>query len=207
MQTTNSEFDWNQFSIGFWHTFGPHGGEAPDEILNRKEKEVSAHGWTLWSFQQRRSETLEMWLTALKDVQDKPVFVFCSDSPGAIDPQDKLDQEQIVTNQMREYRASSSQDWSAIPAAIIVPHPGKSTATAFKVKAIRRIPHKLRQAGLTIEWLEKSGIWRSDIFLTGLHYPNRGETLIRRLNDSPARLRPIKAVLELEPPYVVVLKR
>jgi hypothetical protein len=202
-----NDFDWNQFSIGFWHPFGPHGGETPEEVLDRKEKEILDHGWTLWSFQQRRPETLELWLSALKDVQGQPVFVFCSDSPGAVDPQDKLSQEQIAVNRMKEYRASTSHDWSAIPAAITVPHPGKPVATAFKVRATHRIQHKIRQSGLTIEWLEKSGIWRSDIFLTGLHYPNRGETLIRRRNDSQARLRPVKAVLELEPPFVVVLKR
>jgi len=66
--------DWGKFTIGFWHPFGPHAGESREHILSRKAKEVEATGWTLWSFQQRR--TLLDWLHWLPKSNDSvPVFV------------------------------------------------------------------------------------------------------------------------------------
>jgi hypothetical protein len=41
------DFDSSLFAIGFWHPFGPHSGETPEEILDRKKDEVSKEGWTL----------------------------------------------------------------------------------------------------------------------------------------------------------------
>jgi hypothetical protein len=31
-----------EFDIGFWHPFGPHGGETPEDIIERKRAEIAA---------------------------------------------------------------------------------------------------------------------------------------------------------------------
>lgn len=51
---------------------------------------------------------------------------------------------------------------------------------------------------IEIEWFARGdGLWRND----GL--PTRGEYLVRR--GTGTRLRPVSAVLQLEPPYLVEL--
>ena len=44
------------------HPFGPHGRETPEQILDPKRSEIAANGWTLWPFQYRRPELLEVSL-------------------------------------------------------------------------------------------------------------------------------------------------
>ena len=34
-----------KFEIGFWHPFGPHGGETPEQIINRKQNEIDENHW------------------------------------------------------------------------------------------------------------------------------------------------------------------
>src|SRR5262245_29022138 len=54
---SHSEFqNWEDFELGFWHPFGSHGRESPEDIINRKRSETDKNGWTLWSFQYRRPE-------------------------------------------------------------------------------------------------------------------------------------------------------
>lgn len=48
--------DFAAFGIGFWHPFGPHGQESPEQIIERKREEITVNTWTLWSFQYRRRE-------------------------------------------------------------------------------------------------------------------------------------------------------
>src|SRR5690349_13755751 len=86
------------FDIAFWHPFGVHGKESAEDILQRKRKEIEENnGWTLWSFQKRK--TLEAWLKEINSVRNgsqdgtnttRPVFAFCSDSKGATDPKGEV---------------------------------------------------------------------------------------------------------------------
>jgi len=72
------------FQMGFWHPFGPHGGESVVEILARKQREINANGWTLWSFQPRLM--LKDWMREIRLARPDTVAVFCSDSRSAKDP-------------------------------------------------------------------------------------------------------------------------
>jgi len=65
---------YSQFQIGFWHPFGPHGGERVEEILERKSRETKANGWTLWSFQRRRA--LDDWHREVREASPDAVYVF-----------------------------------------------------------------------------------------------------------------------------------
>src|SRR4051794_8585276 len=67
-----------------WHPFGPHGRETRQQILDRKAREISANGWTLWSFRYRRPEVLKNWSRLLAETRSPRVF--CSDSARAVDP-------------------------------------------------------------------------------------------------------------------------
>src|SRR5690349_2178132 len=52
------------FTFGFWHRFGLLGGESADAILARKQNEIDACGWTLWSFQHRLM--LDAWAREIR---------------------------------------------------------------------------------------------------------------------------------------------
>jgi hypothetical protein len=78
--------DYGKFGHGFWHPFGPHGKETPEEIIDRKRKEIEVNDWTLWSFQYRRLLVLEAWRGVLLAGARPHVFVFCSTGCGAVDP-------------------------------------------------------------------------------------------------------------------------
>jgi hypothetical protein len=57
---SHAEFqNWADFELGFWHPFGSHGRESPEDIISRKRSETDKNGWTLWSFQYRRPEALD----------------------------------------------------------------------------------------------------------------------------------------------------
>ena len=111
---------WDDFKIGFWHPFGPRpksGGRAeePDDILERKTGEIRDRGWTLWSFQGRRNETLEGRLQQIRDAQVSAVLVVCSDSLNAELPRSKPER-------CRWYKPVG-REWQSIPACIEVPRP------------------------------------------------------------------------------------
>jgi hypothetical protein len=53
------------FELGFWHPFGSHDSGSPEDIINRKRSETEKNGWSLWSFQYRRPESLNEWYREL----------------------------------------------------------------------------------------------------------------------------------------------
>ena len=183
-----------KFTIGFWHPFGNHGAEDRDHIISRKQKEIiNNKGWTLWSFQGRTGETIDRWIKEIKKYDYRvKIFVLCSDSEDAKDPpSEKFD--------VKQCKFVNSNEWINIPSAIKIPHPfGKrNTALAFKVKAI----YKLETISLPegIKWLCMDGRWREDSL------PTRGEYLIK--SGKKCKLRKVYQVLELERPYLAVLRK
>ncbi|HVT15275.1 MAG TPA: hypothetical protein VHQ90_03705 [Thermoanaerobaculia bacterium] len=185
------------FAVGIWHPFGPHGGESVEDIIKRKSREIEVNGWTLWSFQHRRSETLELWYRELAFSRVTHPMVFCSDSKGAVDPADIICSSVRVTN-CRSFRfIGTGAAWQPLPSGVNVPHPfrgEKKRATAFM---IQRIVYPAAQLALpAIEWLSK-GQWRQD------RLPGRGEYLIRPGGTLP--MRPVRALLELRSPYLAVV--
>lgn len=178
--------------IGFWHPFGSHGPENRDEIILRKQKEIIKNkGWTLWSFQNRTNETTDKWTKEIKKYNHK-VFVLCSDSADAKAPMG----DQFYA---KEYRFVNSDEWIKIPSVIKIPHPfgQRNKALAFKVKAIYS-PGKIK-IPKGIKWLCMDGRWRED------DLPTRGEYLIK--SGGKCKLRKVYQILELEPPYLAVLKK
>lgn len=185
--------NWEQFTVGFWHPFGPHGGEGTGKILQRKSQEIEATGWTLWSFRHHTKATLESWLHELDKIKPDPVFVLCSDSPSAKDPKSEV-------GNCNTYCPPNSEDWIQIPSTIKIPHPlgARTSASAFKVKRIIWPEQIQEQPAFNVEWWSK-GAWRNDTL------PGRGEYLVRGNGQTP--LRRVYAALELEYPYVVSIQR
>ena len=215
METTNTDFDWDEFSVGFWHPFGPHGGETPKQILTRKADEISQNGWTLWSFANRSSDPETELIRRLQYIKTKKperVFSFCSNSIAT--KKDKADEEKNKEPRgekffAKSYRHPGSRDWQGIPAPIKIPHHfGMAEyALAFKVRQIHIVSNPAQQPPVMIEWLDASGHWRSEQLPGGAYYPTRGEYLIRLQPSSLAKLRPVRAILELAPPYIAAIKR
>ena len=184
---------WDDFSIGFWHPFGAHASESRDSILVRKAREIQDNGWTLWSFQYRR--TLELWCNLIQKHNPARVFVFCSDSPGAVDPGSQV-------GNCRSFRLPGMTEWSEIPPSISVRHPFGSNvnASAFRVKNVMKSSILNGAPSFSIEWYRiRDSNWRTE------RLPTRGEYLIRR--GGGCKIRRIYAILELENPYLVYLRR
>ena len=174
--------DWSVFQLGFWQPFGPHGNESREDILGRKNREISANnGWMVWSFQFRT--VIPLWQQMLADAQ-LLCFVLCSDSPGAREPRGAI-------TRCAEYRITEAAPWLRIPEAISVPHPfgRQRQASAFVVEDIVRVAAD-QQPRFGVEWFSKG--WRTESL------PTRGEYLIRRPGAS--RLRRVFAVLRLRAP-------
>jgi len=196
---TTSDLGWENFELGFWHPFGSHGRESPEEIINRKRSETEKNGWTLWSFQYRRPESLNEWYRELSLAKPRgPVVVFCSMGNSAVDP----DRPGALTTtaDCREYRFVGHDDayWRPVPPLIRVPHPfgpKKDVASAFVVRCVHH-PVKLIQRPF-VEWFSQ-GEWHEGAI------PTRPEYLIRR--GGKIAMRNIRAVLELQPPYLAVVK-
>ncbi len=185
----NGMMNWINFNIGFWHPFGPHGREGRDEILQRKAHEITTTGWTLWSFQYRKPETVQPWLDEIAKVQPASVFVLCSDSPNARDATGAV-------KYCTRYQPLNSDTWFPFPDTIRIPHPlgSRDKATAFVVKSIIQPGQIHEQPLFTVQWFSK-GTWRDDPL------PTRGEFLISP--SGQAKLRRVYAVLELKHPYIV----
>lgn len=210
-----NDFDWNQFSIGFWHPFGPHGRETPEQILARKANEISQNGWTLWSFASRSADPeLELIrrLEYIKTEEPERVFSFCSNSvikkKGETDKEKNQQPagEQFLAS---EYRHPGACDSQPVPDAVEIPHHFGMTkyALAFKVRQIHFISSLSQQPPVMIERQDASQRWRSERLAGGAYYPTRGEYLIRMQPSSLAKLRPVRAVLELAPPYITAIRR
>jgi hypothetical protein len=182
---------WDKFGVGFWHPFGLYAGLSPTEILEWKANEARVHGWTFWSFAYTAPEA---WLTQLA-LASGPFFVLCSHSRGARDPN-----QQAHSLFASEFRYVGG-DWQAMPAQddMKVTNPFKrgGLALAFKVARVHLAdPHV---PPIHIEWFSRGqACWRRD------SVPTRGEFLIRRGGNVTPRT--VSAVLELEAPYLVVLR-
>src|SRR5258708_23634418 len=116
------DLNWEDFELGFWHPFGSHGRESPEDIISRKRSETDKNGWTLWSFQYRRPEALDAWYRELSFAKPRgPVVVFCSMGHSAIDP----DRPGALTRTADciRYRVISDRSWRAVPLLIRDPHP------------------------------------------------------------------------------------
>ena len=170
-----------EFTIGFWHPFGPHAGETAEEIIGRKRREIEKNGWTLWSFQFRN--TLALWRQEIERAKPGKVLVFCSEGKGARDP---------VGERKRcdYYLPVGETAHRRIPSEVEIPHPmgNRTKASAFIVK---NIIYPTSHDAVPIEWL-KNGEWQ----LTPL--PTRPEYLVRPGRGSP--MRKFRAVLELQAP-------
>jgi len=177
----------------FWHCFGIHAGEKPDEIIDRKRREIDATGWTLWSFSGKRPQTVELWTSEIHSPQQSPVLALCSKSRNAVDPKG-------APAYAREFKNVEQQSWQSIPESIKVPHPfgSKAIASAFRVSKV------LHATEITIpsqfEWLcVGDNAWRTD------GVPTRGEYLLRP--GKGTTLRPVCAILELQEPFIVEIRK
>lgn len=175
-----------KFEIGFWHPFGPHAGETAEEIIKRKQKEIKANGWTLWSFQYRTPETLQTWHREINKKKPKNVLVFCSEGIGATDPKSKA-------KYCKNYKLVNQPDFQPIPTTIKIPHPlGKKTrGSAFVVKDII---YPVDFSSKSVKWLYQNKEWRAD------RVPTRSEYLIKP--GSGESMRKYRATLVLKSPYL-----
>lgn len=193
--------------IGFWHHFGPYGGETRNEIVERKQREIAAnykkhhHRWTFWSFQSRAKDMLSLWINTIDDKNPSKVLVFCSCSHGATDPCPK-DELPHATKYL-----THKSVWKDIPKCVEVPQlflakEEGDYATAFKVAKIERtLPSKLQKQ--EFQWLDKYGCWHTRNKAGKPRIPSRGEFLLKPVKAGGIILPPICAVLTLEKPYVV----
>ncbi len=177
------------FTHGFWHPFGVHGGELREAIIRRKRDEIAANGWTLWSFQRRKS--LDAWRSLLP--ASSPVFVLCSDSPNARDPKTE-------PRPARFFRSGLHEALQPIPSAVWVPHPANNKAglgSAFVVEEVITFSREeAEQLKFEVHWFaSRASQWRTD------KLPTRGEYLIRARGAVPTRR--VFAMLRLRAPFVV----
>jgi len=204
--------------LAFWHSFGPHGGEQPEAIIVDKQGQISNNEWTLWSFDHKRPETIETWISEIGKVSPERVLVLCSAWKGR-DPCDYPENigykgTKISAREYMEYRESRWQDWQAIPKEIRVTHP-KRLASAFKVSKIilpgenNEIDNLLNLLSTNpmtwhptfeVEWFKIT----RNCWLTHRPDSRYREFLIRAGNGF--QLRPIRAVLVLTEPYVVKIR-
>jgi hypothetical protein len=178
--------DFQAFQIGFWHPFGPHAGESVEQILDRKSEEIKTNGWTLWSFQHRK--TLEAWHDEIVSNCPESVFVFCSAGKGSKVPTSN-------TMDSHSYRLVGENDWRRVQGFRVPHHFQYTLASAF---IVHRIFYPLTKCELpTIEWF-KDGAWQRRTL------PTRPEYLIRR--GGHLRMPRIRAVLKLKAPYLAFLR-
>ena len=197
--------DWETFTIGFWHPFGPHGGtpdgpsETAEEILLRKGREIEANGWTLWSFQYRTN--LERLVEIIQAAEPSHVYALCADAQRAVAPRGQV-------RFCRQYQLAGTNEWQDIPSSISIPNPmgQRIYACAFKVRRITELADQERQPAIGVEWFStRTGLWSSEYFPGRIGYPPKPEFLIRR-SDNGAPLRPVRALLELEYPFLATLR-
>jgi hypothetical protein len=172
------------FRVGFWHPFGPHGREDAEDILARKRREIDENGWTLWSFQKR---DLDAWWREILAASPGPVYVFCSEGAGAVDPANE-------PTACTRYRLIGDSAWQPLPTAIRVPHPFRRGATEASAFVVQQVIYPVGSLELPmVEWWSK-GLWRRD------RTPTRGEYLIRR--GEGEAMRRVRAILLLKDPYL-----
>jgi len=182
------------FELGFWHPFGPYMDRSVDVILALKGGEAERCGWTLWSF---ASCDLMAWHQQLIGIAG-PVYVLCSDSPGARDP-DLYGRDE---RHAQAYQLVGSDVWQEMPDRELMiatnPFKRRERACAYVVRKVIQIV-AADVPPIKIEWYGKDkGEWSRE------RLPTRGEFMIRRGGEQP--LRRVRAVLELAPPYLAVLR-
>jgi len=186
------------FNVGFWHPFGRHAGEATDHILARKSLEAERNGFTIWSFTGPRPETVTRWREKVHSEGDGRAIAFCSSGKNARDPNPE-------PFHCTEYSADGGRSWERIPDGIRVPHPKSSRRVNIVGYFVRKVivAEPFRPA-VNVLYEKKDGagghFWKEGKFL-----PTKGNSLIKRA-DRGAPLREICAMLELEYPYVVMLR-
>lgn len=121
-----SDLSWENFELGFWHPFGSHGRESPEDIINRKRSETEKMDGRCGHFniagQNRSMSGRELSFAKPRG----PVVVFCSRGNSAVDP----DRPGALTRtaDCREYRFIGDNDahWQPVPPLIRVPpHSGQ----------------------------------------------------------------------------------
>jgi hypothetical protein len=185
------------FEIGFWHPFGPHGLETPEQILERKQGEIRANGWTLWSFQYRTPSSLEAWSRALRTASPSAVpVVYCSNSGRAVDPAKAG--VSVRTTECRSYQLTGEDEWRTLPAGVRVPHPFRRARRMASAFIVQRITYPVEPfTPPVVEWFTDSR-WSQD------RLPTRGEYLIRPGGHS--RMRTVRAILDLRAPFLAVVR-
>lgn len=185
------------FEFAFWHPFGPHGGETPKDIIQRKRTEIESNGWTLWSFQYR--PMINDWHLELSAAGASTVYTFCSDSSGAVDPDRDGSLAKAIDCETYRFVGEPDEERRPIPAGVRVPHPfrpRKRLASAFVVRRIMYPVEPFERPA--VEWFSpRKGPWCQTVV------PTRGEYLIRR--GGTIAMRGVSAVLELRPPYLAIV--
>lgn len=181
----------------FWHPVGPHAGEDLNAIVERKRKEISRHGYTLWSFAPARRERVEAWRAQLRDYgQRECLAVCCGDAT-----RDPMRDQGAV-----HWASEASEDldtWSSLPSRNMTsyhraPNRDGIAACAFVVEAIEA-PDGLR-VGRPASWFRAADeAWASG------PVPTRGQYLIRMPRPDQGG-RSVKVVLYLRSPFVVWLR-
>lgn len=175
---------YSEFEMGFWHPFGKHGGEEPEEIIKRKREEIKNVGWTLWSFQFRNTNS---WVEEIVKTGTSNILVFCSDGKGTKDPKSKV-------KFCNYYAPVNKTEHIKIPSCIKVPHPmgNKTKGSAFIVK---NIIYPVTQENIQLQWFYASKkIWqdhRSSTF---------GEHLIKK--GGGKSIGKFQVILELQTPHL-----
>ena len=180
-----------KFEIGFWHPFGPHCDEMPDEIIARKRQEIKNNGWTLWSFKYRKLDTLKAWYEEILKEKPRNALVFCSDGVGAKSPKGRKAycQNYIPVNDNKSQKVPSNIK--------VLHHLGeRSRGTAFVIQdIIYPVDYKLE----TVQWLYQKQEWRND------KIPTRSEYLIKA--GKGELMRKYRAILVLKPPYLAQIMK
>ncbi len=180
----------------FWHPVGPHVGESLEEIVHRKRGEISAHGFTLWSFAPATLERVTAWRVELaRRAQTTCDVVCCGDSTR--DPYDGSGKVTWVTESSHDLQA-----WVPVPPNMTNYHRVANRhgvlASGFVVTEIA-VPDTLRVERPT-RWLRAAaGRWEQS------PVPTRGEYIVGAPAASP-KGRVVRLLLRLRSPFVFWLK-
>ncbi len=204
---------YERIEMAFWSPFGPHAGEEPERILGRKRDEIESNGWTLWSFAGANlkpwRDEIGKWKDGPSDGRSADVYAFLSDSPNAKDPLRTGSDKEV--SDLKCYRKAGEDEWRSPPSGVCSPHSFKKSAqrrraSAFIVKSI--VDRLDQRPDAHVEWFRKRDEqWcnclggRQDRKLL----PTRGVYLVRRCSCG-VPLRPVRALLVLEAPYLAELR-
>lgn len=181
-------------SLTFWHPVGAHSGESLIEIVQRKQQDISKHGFTLWSFAPARMERIELWRLSLKQAGQSSAEIICTgdktQDPGEARP----------AIWMTEW-SRDGKSWLKIPGERMTSYHRKAgtngiAASAFFVTAIST-PASGRRTDRNTPWLSKDGWSNTPV-------PTRGEFLVEKPNSDKGQL--VRLVLTSADPFVVFVR-